>query len=145
MRVELIFSLVLFVLSVTIFFVSGNYSELAATFPRAVAVIMGTLAGIYVVQMLLKKAAPNPFGDYPFYRIILFLVLLVLYLVCLNYMGFYSASFAYYLIITLGLSREKVQKKQIAVSFCSSAAFMGILYFLFSGLLKVQIPSGMFI
>lgn len=145
MRIELIASIVFFIFSGVIFFVSGSYSPQAAVFPKALSVILGILAVIYFLQVMLKKVVPQNLAGYPLARIVAFLVALTLYFVCLYYLGFYTASFAYYLVLTLGLSRDKLNKKEILINFCSASVFIGILYFLFSGLLKVQIPSGFLI
>lgn len=145
MRIELVASIVFFIFSGVIFFVSTGYSAQAAVFPKALSVILGILAAIYFLQVLKNKVVPQNFAGYPLARIVAFLVALVLYFVCLNYLGFYTASFAYYLVLTLGLSKDKLSKKEILVTFCSASVFIGVLYFLFSGLLKVQIPSGFLI
>jgi len=145
MRIELAASIVFFIFSGVIFFVSSGYSSQAAVFPKALSIILGILAAIYFLQVLTKKVVPQNFEGYPLARIVAFLVALVLYFVCLKYLGFYTASFAYYLVLTLGLSKDKLSEKEILVNFVSASVFIGILYFLFTGLLKVQIPPGFLI
>lgn len=145
MRIELIASIVALIFSGVIFFVSAGYPAQAAVFPKAVSVILFTLAAIYFVQVMMKKVVPQNLEGYPIVRIVSFLVALVLYFVCLNYLGFYTASFVYYLVLTLGLSKDKLKSKEVLINFASATVFIGILYFLFSSLLKVQIPSGFFI
>lgn len=147
MRIELIASIVFFICSWAIYFVSKGYSPQAAIFPKATGAIMGVLAGIYIIQVLLKKVKPQNFERYPVIRIVFFLAGLILYFAALNILGFYTASLIFYLTITLGYSKTKegFKKKDVLTGLGTSIGFIGILYFLFSILLKVQIPKGLII
>jgi hypothetical protein len=145
MRVELTASIVCFIFSCVVILVSNGYSSQAAAFPRAIGIIMVVLSGIYIIQVLLRKVQPQKLAGYPVIRIASFLGFLILYFVALNFLGFYTASFAFYLLITLGLSKKGSNRKDILVGVCSSIGFIGILYVLFSLLLKVQIPKGILI
>jgi hypothetical protein len=144
---ELITSIILFIGSWAIYFISNGYSGQPGVFPKITGALMGTLAGIYLVQVLLKKVIPQNFEGYPAVRIIVFLAGLLLYFVALEILGFYTASFIFYLMITLGYSKTKegFRKKDILTGVVTSIGFIGVLYFMFSILLKVQIPKGFFI
>ncbi len=125
--------------------------HLSALFPVATLLAMGVLSVILLVQgviSLRKKEGAEKAATpaYPFPRILLALVLIVIYLYLLNYLGFYLSSFVFYLIfISILMLSSKLLFERIHIRVVVSVLFVVILYLLFNVLLKVSAPTGLVI
>ncbi|HMA68017.1 MAG TPA: tripartite tricarboxylate transporter TctB family protein [Desulfosalsimonadaceae bacterium] len=145
MVVEFVASIILLIFSCIIYITSLSFSPQAAVFPKALAIILGALSVIYILQVIRKKVKPQNLENYPIGRVVFFLIALVAYFYFLRILGFYTTSGLYFLFATLILCGNNLTKKNIVISVASGIGFIGLLYFLFTVLLKVQIPRGILI
>lgn len=145
MVVEFVASIILLIFSCVIYITSLGFSPQAGVFPKALAIILGALSAIYIFQVIRKKVKPQNLENYPIRRVVFFLIALVVYFYFLRVLGFYTTSGLYFLFATLILCGNNLTKKNIVISVASGIGFIGLLYFLFTVLLKVQIPRGILI
>lgn len=145
MIVESVASIILLIFSCVIYITSLSFSAQAAVFPKGLAIIMGVLSASYILQVIRKQVKPQNLENYPIVRVVFFLIALVVYFYLLRILGFYTTSGLYFLFASLILCGNNLTKKNIVISVASGIGFIGILYFLFTILLKVQIPRGILI
>lgn len=164
MRKELIISLVL--LAGTI----GLYCSLslmedprAATFPRVVIVVMGVLSVALLLQSVMfkqKKDRPALQGTnisenrdqdnaasgrrFPFGQIFLCFALIVIYFAVMEWLGFYSSAFLFFVVATCVLERKELTLRKGGVRVGIAFIFTAVLFLLFNKLLFVQTPKGIF-
>ncbi len=135
---------------------------LSALFPGATLAIMGGLSIILLFQAVLEivminkqkqendayitlsEAVKQKVVVYPFAKIAAALAMVIIYLFCLNTLGFYSSSFLFYLIFIFFFSADRQDfLKRIHFGVAIPACFMAVIYALFNLLLKVSPPSGL--
>lgn len=145
MRKEIIVSLVVFASALALYFsLSLMEDPRAVIFPRVIIVIIGVLSLILFGQALMmgremtEKAAGFRFGPF-----LVCFVLIVLYLVVMEQLGFYVSAFLFYVAVTFVLGWGDLTPKKGGMRVLSAAVFVGILYLLFNRLLAVQTPKGL--
>jgi putative tricarboxylic transport membrane protein len=122
---------------------------LTAIFPNATLIIMGSLALLLLILALASMMVRKEPGEvsavrFPFGRLVVTGLLMVVFLYFLNILGFYFTSFVFYLIFAsiVALDRE-VMFGRLHSKILTSVIFVFILYMLFKMLLKVQTPTGL--
>jgi len=136
--------LVCFVGSVALFFALGHIEEArAAAFPRTIIIIMGILSGMLFLQHVLFRKPQAKQAPFPWIRVGGLFVLIVIYLALLEPVGFYLASFLFFLAVYFIMGWARVDSKQVIRWVVGSVAFTAILYVLFNVLLEVQTPRGL--
>jgi uncharacterized membrane protein YecN with MAPEG domain len=164
LRKELIISLVL--LAGTI----GLYCSLslmedprAATFPRVVIVIMGVLSVALLLQSAIvrQKKERKVLQDtnvsdevekddavsgnrFPFARVFLCFVLIMIYFAVMEWLGFYLSAFVFFIAVTFVLGRKDLTLRKGGVRVGIAFIFTVVLFVLFNKILVVQTPKGMF-
>jgi len=123
---------------------------LSAIFPSATLIIMAGLASLLLVQVLVSMVSNKKLDatgiDIPISKVVLLFLYTVVYFYSLNRIGFYLSSFLFYAVFPFLFRRSKdTLLKDLSVKIVVSCIFMGILYFLFNLILKVQTPAGAFI
>lgn len=116
------------------------------TFPHAILWAMLALSCLQLVQALLmgrlglKHIATV---DHPAYRKVLIIVgSMVAYLLALEYIGFYVASFLFYIVTVLILQKRAITARVLLVRGGMAAGFVAALYVLFNVILSSQLPAG---
>jgi putative tricarboxylic transport membrane protein len=114
-------------------------------FPKVILMIMAVLSALLLLQSLLMK---KPAGlantkSFPFSRALLCFLLIVIYLFCMESVGFYLSSFLFYIAVTFILGRRELDIRKGLSRIGISALFTVILYILFNRLLVVQTPKGL--
>jgi polyferredoxin len=136
--------LVCFAGSVVLFASLGHIGEArAAVFPHTIIVIMGILSGLLFLQHLFfhKPQAKQP--PFPLLRVSGLFVIIVIYLALLETLGFFLASFLFFLAVCYIMGFSRLKSRQALRWLVGSVAFTAVLYVLFSVILEVQTPRGL--
>lgn len=122
-------------------FTSANQE--AFLFPNVVAVIMVVIA---VFAVFNSKNAHEKESKIliPWMLILPAIVIFIAYLALAETIGFYTCSFIAFLALVCIYMPERITAKRFARIFLTDLVFMAGLYCLFSLLLRVQLPRGMF-
>lgn len=80
--------------------------------------------------------------SFPFLRVGIAIILMVLYFAVLDIIGFYVSGFLFMLTVFVTYGKFRTPK-YIGISVLSSASFMTVLFLLFNVLLTVQTPRGL--
>jgi Na+/melibiose symporter-like transporter len=135
----------------------------AATFPRVVIVVMGILSVALLLQSAIVRqkmnrpvlqstsvknksekndaAAKNAF---PFLRVFLCFILIIIYFAVMEWLGFYFSAFLFFVAATFVLGRKELTLRKGGVSVGIAFIFTAVLFVLFNKLLVVQTPKGIF-
>lgn len=146
-------SIALMVASALVFYyLMRDYEHNARLFPQMMVAIMLCLAGCKAVGELLRakslqatSKADAPAEKYPLPRVAFVLAAMVVYILVLEDLGFYTSAFLFFFIVTLVIQPFKHTAKIVAVRFATCFGFILFLYLLFGLLLKVQLPKGILI
>ncbi|MDR1857648.1 MAG: tripartite tricarboxylate transporter permease [Desulfovibrio sp.] len=122
-------------------------TEGAAIFPALMLVLLLALTLIKAAGEILypKKDIVARTIPFPFLRIIGILAGVVAYIAAIEPLGFYFSSFFFYLLTTVALDKDSRSPKNFAIRAGTIFACLAFLYVLFSILLSVQIPKGLFL
>ena len=128
-----------------------------------VIIIMGFLGLMVLVQtVIIKQRSERPVlqsdrvtnqekapkdsdvvKKFPFGTVAGCLLLIVVYLVVMEKLGFYVSAFLFFIILTFVLGRKDLTLHKGAVRIGIAFIFTAILYVLFNKLLVVQTPKGL--
>jgi hypothetical protein len=144
--------------AVALYMLHGIADQDAKFFPQYICYGMLLLACINALQLLayLNKIRPIswptflrwslPFKDkdhpFPVRRVGTALGLLLAYAAGMEWLGFYSAGFLFFLLTLLALSPERPTLATAARKALYALCFMSVVYLLFTVMLGVVIPSG---
>ena len=136
----------------------------AASFPRVVIIIMGFLGLMLLVQTLVirqkterqvlqsdriadedkTKDKPDIAGGFPLATLIGCFVLIVIYFVVMEELGFYVSAFLFFIIATFIFGRKDLSLRKGVIRIGIAFIFTAILFVLFNKMLVVQTPKGLF-
>lgn len=129
-------------LSAWVLWESEGYSELAAAFPRTVALIMAAASVVLIVRCLLRLQRPTKVeAGSRLHRGALLLVL-VGWAALIPVVGFLLASVAGFVASALTARYESLSAPRWAGLLAMAAAAVGVFYGLFSEILRVPFPQG---
>lgn len=117
----------------------------AALFPTALLVIMGALSLTVLIPVLWRKRPKvKEKGEaFPFSKVALLFVCIVVYLFAVQNLGFYLSSFLFFLIVPFVLAKEKRMTITLGMRNLGVATgFVGILYLIFNMVFHVMTPTG---
>ena len=164
MKKDLIVSSILLVGSIALYAsLSLMEDPAAASFPRVVIVIMGCLGLALTIQAIIAKQrhdravlqsnyvadstkAPKDLDTatrFPFGSLVICFVMIVVYFVVMEKLGFYVSAFLFFIIVTFILGRKDFTLHKCAVQIGIALIFTAILFVLFNKLLVVQTPKGL--
>ena len=116
---------------------SGGNSE-AYLFPRIITSIMLLLSLLLLIQHLYEKN--HPIKKINIAKLTPFFILIIIFIVLGENLGFYLCASLMFLTICYFYYPEKKDMKKILFFLLIGTAFMMAIYFLFTFLLKVQVP-----
>jgi len=132
----------------SLFFVQtpDNAEAGASIFPHVLMWLMLALAAWKSVIMLMfppkpKEGAGETQGRWRFWFVAL---ALIAYVWLVEIIGYYAASFLFFFGVTLAIQVEERGPRSIAIRLAVVFGFMMFLYVLFTKVLMVQLPKGMF-
>ncbi len=148
---DIVVSLVVMTVALLVYMFALKVRDpLSSIFPAATLIIMASLSLILLFQtsisVFVKKNYSRQHMETHYAKILFGLFLILAYFYSLNILGFYLSSFLFHLVFTfLFAVDKKVFLRTLPLRFFISIFFVGVLYFLFNAVLKVQAPSGAFI
>jgi len=161
LRRELIISLFLLVMTIGLYFsLSLMEDPRAAIFPKVVIIIMGVLSLALLLQSIIsrgkagkpalqsdrieEKKNPAAQPSFPIGRLLGCFILIVVYLVVMERVGFYVSAFLFFIAVTFLLDRKGLTLRRGGMRVGIAFVFTGVLFLLFNKLLVVQTPKGVF-
>ena len=116
---------------------SGGHSE-AYLFPRIITSIMLVLSVLLLIQHFYGKNHPKKTINIA--KLAPFFILIIIFVLLGENLGFYLCASLMFLTICYFYYPEKKDMKKILFFLLICALFMTAIYFLFTFLLKVQVP-----
>ena len=116
---------------------SGGHSE-AYLFPRIITSIMLVLSLLLLIQHFYGKNHPKKTINIA--KLAPFFILIIIFVLLGENLGFYLCASLMFLTICYFYYPEKKDLKKVLFFLLICAAFMMAMYFLFTFLLKVQVP-----
>ena len=116
---------------------SGGNSE-AYLFPRIITSIMLVLSLLLLIQHFYEKN--HPIKKINIAKLTPFFILIIIFILLGENLGFYLCASLMFLTICYFYYPEKKDVKKVLFFLLIGAAFMMAIYFLFTFLLKVQVP-----
>ena len=116
---------------------SGGHSE-AYLFPRIITSIMLVLSLLLLIQHFYGKNHPKKTINIA--KLAPFFILIIIFVLLGENLGFYLCASLMFLTICYFYYPEKKDMKKIIFFLLICAVFMTAIYFLFTFLLKVQVP-----
>jgi len=116
---------------------SGGNSE-AYLFPRIITSTMLALSLILLIQHFYEKN--HPIKKINIAKLAPFFILIIIFILLGENLGFYLCASLMFLTICYFYYPEKKDMKKVLFFLLIGAAFMMAIYFLFTFLLKVQVP-----
>ena len=116
---------------------SGGHPE-AYFFPRIITSIMLFLSLLLLIQHFYGKN--HPIKKINIAKLTPFFILIIIFILLGENLGFYLCASLMFLTISYFYYPEKKDMKKILFFLLISAVFMMAIYFLFTFLLKVQVP-----
>ena len=116
---------------------SGGHPE-AYLFPRIITSIMLALSLILLIQHFYEKN--HPIKKINIVKLTPFFILIIIFILLGENLGFYLCASLMFLTICYFYYPEKKDVKKVLFFLLIGIAFMMAIYFLFTFLLKVQVP-----
>ena len=116
---------------------SGGNPE-AYLFPRIITSIMLFLSLLLLIQHFYEK--DHPIKKINIAKLTPFFILIIIFIILGENLGFYLCASLMFLTICYFYYPEKKDVKKVLFFLLIGAAFMTAIYFLFTFLLKVQVP-----
>ncbi|MDF1522317.1 MAG: tripartite tricarboxylate transporter TctB family protein [Trueperaceae bacterium] len=138
----------LFGLGLTLLFWFGrrSWSPLSAMFPNTVLITMGALSVGLLIQSLVRREVRPVFAEGNRTRIVATAVVLFAWIWAIRYLGFYLAGLVFFTGLTLYIASasRRLTARQVAIWTAIVAVELTALYFVFTNLLAVRLPAGVF-
>ncbi len=133
-------------LTVLFWFGRGSWSPLSAMFPNAVLVTMGALSVGLLIQSLVRRELHPVFAEGNRTRIVATAVALLVWIWSMRYLGFYLSGLVFFTALTLYIASasQRITARRVAIWTAIVAVELTALYFVFTNLLAVRLPAGVF-
>ena len=140
-------AIVIILFSIVVYLGSLSYPHESAYFPRFIIILLGVLGGALFVKEFLKKSGPaidkkkgstSIFQNPAFFKVSLMIFSTVIYLLIMNWVGFFSITIVYLpvMIWLMGV-------KKPSTIFLSTGIVLFFVLLIFRGFLKVPFPEGL--
>lgn len=144
MNRDAVVGLVCLVGSVALYACLGHIEEpRAMAFPQTVIIAMGVLSALLFLQHLIFPQPQAKRTPFPLARVGGLFLIIVLYLFLLEPVGFYLASFLFFMAVVCIMGCKRLNLKQFLMWAVGSVIFTVVLFVLFKVLLEVQTPQGL--
>lgn len=133
-------------LTLTFWFGRGQWTPLSAMFPNTVLVMMGVLSIALLVKGFVRPEMRLLFTEGNRVRAVITAVALLVWVWAISILGFYLASFLIFAALTLYIASasRRLTPKNVIVWLVIIAVELAVLNFVFSRLLFVRLPTGVF-
>lgn len=135
-----------FGLTLLFWFGRGSWSPLSAMFPNTVLVTMGALSIGLLIQSVVRREIRPVFAEGNRTRIVATAFALLAWVWSIRYLGFYLAGLVFFTGLTLYIASasRRITARQVAIWTVIVAAELTALYLVFTNLLAVRLPAGVF-
>jgi hypothetical protein len=117
-----------------------EFPQITALVGVGIAAALTLLAWVPAQPATTADEEPIPWGGiWPL------LLILVGFLLVMQWLGFFTTSFIAFFLITLIYSPQRISRRGVMRSAAIAALFLGVLYLIFVILLRVQVPQGILI
>lgn len=136
-----------FAITALFWFNLGNVGMLSAIFPKAIMVLMLIAAGLLLIKGFVRPDVFAPFKDENLGRIAILAIILFTWVFAMRGFGFIVSSIVAFTILTMFLANINKQLNARTVVVCVIVAIVEVivLYLIFTRILYVPLPKGMFI
>ena len=140
-----IFLSIVMLLVAAAFFLEGDMRYPSNVLPNAVLVLISVLSLIILIRNIVLKDEHDKNGDRQIYtRVMQVVIGSVAYIAALSFIGFYITSFLYLIVLSLLLQERQDRNPRRAVNATVMAIVVcGLIYLMFSVLLRVPTPDGL--
>jgi hypothetical protein len=143
---EWIVVIIMFIFCAFFYVLISAADSRSTQFPLLMLVLMLFVGALKIIaQTLEKRRMERKEEKFPYFRVSFVVASITAYIIAMDYIGFYTSSFLFFMGSTLVLQKVPctsgaiVRRAGVGMAICVS------LYLLFSVLLKVQIPKGIFV
>jgi len=140
-------AIVIILFSIVVYLGSLSYPHESAYFPRFIIILLGVLGGVLFVREFLKKSGPaidkknrstSIFQNQAFFKVSLMIFSSVIYLLIMNWVGFFSITIVY-----LPVMIRLMGVKKPSTIFISTGIVLSLIFLIFRAFLKVPFPEGL--
>ncbi|MFZ5642631.1 MAG: tripartite tricarboxylate transporter TctB family protein [Bacillota bacterium] len=136
-------SFVFLIISVAVWQITSDMTEMGSFFPRVIAVIMGAFALIQIAVGIIQKKKESPFVDIDVKSVLTMVLGIVLYVALIVFFGFIIAGILFLGIFFWHLSQGDNKK---SLSFLKSMALAALVcggfFVIFNYVFLVPLPEG---
>ena len=138
----LVTAVAMLVVSAWVLWESQSYTELAAVFPRTVALVLALASGILIVRCLMRLQLPAKVEAGSHLRRAVLVLALVGWVALIPVIGFFIASLLGFIVCGLTARYEPWPMRRWVGFVTMALAAVALFYGLFSEVLKVPFPRG---
>ena len=140
-------AIIIILFSVVVYLGSLSYPDESAYFPRFIILLLGVLGGVLLVKELRKKTGPaidkvnegtSIFRNQAFFKVSLMIFSSLIYLLILNWVGFFSTTIVYLPVMIFLMGVKKPTTIVI-----STGVVLFFIFLIFRAFLKVPFPEGL--
>ena len=117
----------------------------AYAFPRLLSLLMAAFAAVNLVRLLVAPAAAPPLTAALLKKIAPAVGVIAAYLAAAESLGFYLSAFLTFALLSFLYDGKENGRENMRAAMFAAAAFVAVLYLLFSLILGVQLPRGLFL
>lgn len=122
-----------------------EFSPMGSVFPRTIAAVMAIAAAAYIAVALLRRAEPPAAAPGSAWRRIALIVVMALWSVFLEQVGFLTTSLACFAAILVIANYDRWTPRTAALYALAGGMIVGGLYATFRFALQVPLPAGYFL
>jgi hypothetical protein len=124
----------------------GRWSHLSAMFPNAVLYVMGALSLALIIKSIVRPQIQPVFVEGSKARIVLTAATLLAWAFSMPFLGFYLSSLIFFVIMTIYIAAvgRPITLRNASIWIAIAAVELAVLHFVFTQLLAVQLPMGVF-
>ncbi|ABR49223.1 hypothetical protein Amet_3083 [Alkaliphilus metalliredigens QYMF] len=132
---------VLLVFTAIFYYLTSQLPKDAAFYPLFITIMLAGLSIVFLINAYRNSAVEEKpmFQGVEIKQLAFITATSCGYVALINVLGYFVATFLYFIVVLFGLKVEKTKLLMISVGFC------GFIFVLFKILLKVRLPQGLII
>lgn len=146
-QLNILLSVVTLIICAVFWSSAVNIVEPADVYPKALIIVIGSLAVVILIQALFFKKDDSkvyPFANLKYNRVITTIIFAFVYYFGVEYIGFYVSSFIFIIVLSFFLGKKEDRTlKEFAKLIVISLVVTAIIYLGFDVFLKVPTPDAL--
>ena len=144
---DVIGAIIGFALTALFWFNLGNVGMLSAIFPKAIMYLMTGASAVMLIKGFLRPDVFAPFKGENLSRIAVVALILFAWVFGMRLLGFIVSSILAFILLTLFLGNlnKQISPRNVMIWVAIAVAEVIVLYLIFTRVLYVPLPRGMFI